>query len=228
MCVNSGYVGERFHLSWSLSPCIGQEDREGVMATARDRTLSVWMATSKTSQAIIAPKWPQTVCEQAWLCFSKTIFIHTATWISHSLVSQNIFLLLTFFLQWLKMWKWFLDSVSFTNAGYLLDSGHRLIPRWCSCYLPWGVSADIFQKVMLLTCFSFSLWPIVCCSILGVQEYSSWASWEYWWPLKVKSSSGMNILGGPPAAGTQGCLHVWVRKILMGNKMISSRWESRA
>lgn len=129
------------------------------------------------------------------------------------------------------MWKWLLDYVSCTNIGCLLDSGHRLIPSWCSCYLPSGVSFDIFQKVTLLACLSLFLWPVECCSILAVQEHSGWVSWVQWWPLKVKCSSCMSILGVLDML-----LQLWeckdvclwgMRKILMDSKRILSRWEGR-
>lgn len=84
--------------------------------------------------------------------------IYRASYLSFTSFSCIVeyFFFFRFFLQPLQMWNW-LTICRLYKYRYLLDSSHRLIFSWCSCYLPWGAFSDISQKATILTCLSFFL-----------------------------------------------------------------------
>lgn len=126
-------------------------------------------------------------------------------------------------------------SLSVTNTGCLLNSARRLIPSWCSGYLPWYAFPDIFQKATILTRLSFFLWPVECCStrcvyVEGCQEFNGCVAWVHLWPPMIKCCSCIeHVLESwtcAPAVGTQGCQHVGLRKILVNSRRIPLWWGS--
>lgn len=127
-------------------------------------------------------------------------------------------------------------SLSVTNTGCLLNSARRLIPSWCSGYLPWNAFPDIFPEGHNShPPFIFFLWPVECCStrcvyVEGCQEFNGCVAWVQLWPSMIKRRSCIErVLESwtcAPAVGTQGSHHVGLRKILVNSRRIPLWWGS--